>query len=595
MPHENILPIHALEYPRADTPTYPPSPAMPPATHPEKPQDAPRARGIARLTVHIPSAFRANTAKAVSGDSKTPPRWNTLEFRLYYVVAAVVIPLMAWIPISLSNSTHPNYLFYAPRLSPGWINGRMVDNSDAQYRSFRDNLGVLCKAALGYLAIRYAARRLVPGPRTSHLHLIPTNVVLSLLMIVALHGSSAIKILLIMAVNYLIAKKCRSSRLAPFLTWAFNGLVLFGNEIYSGYRFGAILPGLAALDSFSGIYPRWHVNFNITMLRLISFNMDYYWACRNSENVDQAALAQPNEKQRVNVPHSQEDYSLMNYVAYILYPPLYIAGPIITFNDFMWQHRKPIPVNVRSNIMYLVRFVCCYLTMECILHYMYVVAIKDRKAWVGDSPAEIALLGFWNLIVVWLKLLIPWRFFRAWALLDGIDPPENMVRCMVNNYSALGFWRSWHRSYNLWIIRYIYVPLGGAKNVLLNTLLVFSFVALWHDLSFRLLAWGWLVSLFIAPELLATYLLPASRYGGFAWYRHVCALGAVVNMCMMMAANLVGFVMGTDGVRFLVSQLFGTWEGLRFMVPCACVMFIGVQLMFEYREEELRQGIVRRC
>jgi hypothetical protein len=41
--------------------------------------------------------------------------------------------------------------------------------------------------------------------------------------------------------------------------------------------------------------------------------------------------------------------------------------------------------------------------MECILHYMYVVAIKDRKAWVGDSPAEIALLGFWNLIVVWLK------------------------------------------------------------------------------------------------------------------------------------------------------------------------------------------------
>jgi hypothetical protein len=130
------------------------------------------------------------------------------------------------------------------------------DNSDAQYRSFRHNLGVLCKAALGYLALRYAARRLVPGPRTSHLHLIPTNVVLSLLMIVALHGSSAIKILLIMAVNYLIAKKCRSSRLAPFLTWAFNGLVLFGNEIYSGYRFGAILPGLAALVSVSMLW--WH-------------------------------------------------------------------------------------------------------------------------------------------------------------------------------------------------------------------------------------------------------------------------------------------------------------------------------------------------
>jgi hypothetical protein len=30
---------------------------------------------------------------------------------------------------------------------------------------------------------------------------------------------------------------------------------------------------------FDGIYPRWHVSFNITMLRLVSFSMDYYWAC----------------------------------------------------------------------------------------------------------------------------------------------------------------------------------------------------------------------------------------------------------------------------------------------------------------------------
>lgn len=58
------------------------------------------------------------------------------------------------------------------------------------------------------------------------------------------------------------------------------------------------------------------------------------------------------------------------------------------------------------------------------------------------------------MMIMALQLLIPWRFFRLWALAGGIDPPENMVRCMVNNYSTFGFWRSWHRSYNLWIIRY---------------------------------------------------------------------------------------------------------------------------------------------
>jgi hypothetical protein len=35
---------------------------------------------------------------------------------------------------------------------------------------------------------------------------------------------------------------------------------------------------------------------------------------------------------------------------------------------------------------------------------MYVVAIKDTNSWIGDSPAEIAMIGFWNLMVIWLKV-----------------------------------------------------------------------------------------------------------------------------------------------------------------------------------------------
>jgi len=225
---------------------------------------------------------------------------------------------------------------------------------------------------------------------------------------------------------------------------------------------------------------------------------------------------------------------------------------------------------------------------------MYVVAIKDTRAWHGDSPAEISLIGFWNLIVVWLKLLIPWRFFRLWALTDGIDPPENMVRCMANNYSALGFWRGWHRSYNQWIIKYLYIPVGGSKRPIISTLVVFTFVALWHDLSLRLLTWGWLISLFVIPELTASHLLPPSKFGNEPWYRHVCAIGGVLNVLMMMTANLVGFVIGVDGIWYLAQELFGTWQGVRFLAfTCTC-LFVGVQVMFEYREEEMRRGIYRR-
>ena len=35
---------------------------------------------------------------------------------------------------------------------------------------------------------------------------------------------------------------------------------------------------------------------------------------------------------------------------------------------------------------------------------MYVVAIKDTGAWKGDTPFELSMIGFWNLIIVWLKV-----------------------------------------------------------------------------------------------------------------------------------------------------------------------------------------------
>lgn len=53
---------------------------------------------------------------------------------------------------------------------------------------------------------------------------------------------------------------------------------------------------------------------------------------------------------------------------------------------------------------YLTRFLISLLTIEFILHYMYVVAIKDTKAWQGDTPLELSMIGFWNLMIVWLKV-----------------------------------------------------------------------------------------------------------------------------------------------------------------------------------------------
>ncbi|KAK0460900.1 MBOAT, membrane-bound O-acyltransferase family-domain-containing protein [Desarmillaria tabescens] len=516
----------------------------------------PPSFNITSLTVSIPTKKRT--------PSTTPSRWSTLEFRIYLLIIALAVPWMAWVVIRISLPTHPAYHLFSDRLSRGWLFGWPVDNWDAQYRSFRNNVPILAAVAGVHALLTYFV------PVRLRLRL---NLVFSLIFNVALHGTSTLKILAILSLNYALRAQ------HPSLTWT----------------------------DWEGVYPRWYISFNITMLRLVSFNMDYH-------------VATTTPKPDSHPPHA---YTFPVYLTYALFAPLYIAGPIIPFNDFLaqieLQSARPLTQKQEERPItlikpYLIRFIFTLLTMEVLIHTMYVVAIKDARPWehVTYLPSELALLSFFSLIHVWLKLLIPWRFFRLWSLLAGIDPPENMVRCMANNYSALAFWRAWHRSFNLWIVRYIYIPLGGSHRQLLNSLLIFTFVALWHDLTFRLLAWGWLVSIFLIPEVVAGWVFSTGKFGDRPWYRHLCALGAVLNILMMMAANLVGFVIGTDGVRYFVEQLVGTKQGATYALSGFMVsadtfqvfnflhvqvagLFVGVQFMFEYREEEKRRGIYRRC
>ena len=115
--------------------------------------------------------------------------------------------------------------------------------------------------------------------------------------IIALHGSSAFKILVILYVNYTLATKLKRNYV-PFATWTFNIAILFANELCRGYPYASVTGLLRPssgysndsshngtqsdwglfLDSYGGLVPRWEVPFNITVLRLISFNLDYYWS-----------------------------------------------------------------------------------------------------------------------------------------------------------------------------------------------------------------------------------------------------------------------------------------------------------------------------
>ena len=64
---------------------------------------------------------------------------------------------------------------------------------------------------------------------------------------------------------------------------------------------------------------------------------------------------------------------------------------------------------------------------------------------------------------------------------------------------------------------------------------------------------------------------------------------------MMMAANLVGFAVGLDGLKGLLGGIFGSYSGLTFMGSAFVALFVASQVMFEVREGELRAGIRLKC
>ncbi|OTA04359.1 glycerol:H+ symporter (Gup1), putative [Trichoderma parareesei] len=571
-----------------------------------------------------PAVEREAAARARS--SAPPPKWRTPEFFLYYIVFIVVVPYMFWVAYDVSRPSDPRYSKYEKYLSEGWIPGRKIDNSDAQYRTFRGNFPIMTGLLIFHPLLRKGWESVYkPSARgargSTRLDQRATfDFIFAIVFIVILHGISSFKILAILSINYQLATKL-PRKYVPAATWIFNIGTLFANELTMGYRLQLLANWVGPpwgplahwgywLDRWGGILTRWDILFNITILRLISFNLDYYWSIdkRSSNSLEKKGLdpASLSERDRISIPADIKDFSFRNYVAYALYAPLYIAGPIITFNDYISQSKyRAASIEWPRTIRYGVRFLLVLLAMELILHYDYVGAIsKAAPVWSDYTAAQLSLLSFFNLHIIWLKLLLPWRMFRLWALVDGIDPPENMVRCVSNNYSTQLFWRAWHRSYNRWLIRYIYIPLGGSSfrnwqssvKSVVTYLLVFTFVALWHDIKLRLLIWGWLIVIFMVPEWTASYLFPKRKWESRPTeYRMLCCIGAVGNVLMMISANLVGFAVGLDGLQSILSSILHDWSGVFFILTACICLFVGVQVMFEIRESEKRKGVVMKC
>lgn len=158
------------------------------------------------------------------------------------------------------------------------------------------------------------------------------------------------------------------------------------------------------------------------------------------------------------------------------------------------------------------------------------------------SLFELWILSLFNLMFIWYKFLVIWRLTRMWSLMMGVDVIDNMGRCVLNNYGFERFWRMWHKGFNHWLIRYLYIPCGGNKNFI-SVVFVIAFVAFWHDHRINIVFWAFILAIFMVPELMIKnyfrkhylHLYPKQ------WFKYLCAIICSFYIQILCTCNLIGF------------------------------------------------------
>ena len=388
-----------------------------------------------------------------------------------------------------------------------------------------------------------------------------------------LHRFKLLYLIIVLLIPYLFTYFYKQVGRSIFilLTWLYVIAIKVTSELYSGYS-DEFLGDNEFLKSelFS-----WRFTFGFIMLRVISFNCEYANVADNNtksnyltdldkikEHCKECAKGRFCLSALKFVSITEKDFPFTNLLLYVFYPPVYFTGPTIMYHSFIFQvnhveENKHNDIFYKEKIIYFFRVIINFVVLEVFNHFIYVDAIRGNGYFLEKFKNEnsyffLFFLNFNSLVFTYLKYSLMWRFARFWGWCDGIYNEENMNRCIYNNYSFEGFWRQWHRSYNIWLIRYMYIPLGGKKWKFLNTFVIFSYVALWHDLEWHLLVWAWCIYFSIVPEIIIkTYFNNEKRKYliNYTWFRYLRALACSFDVCLMVIANLAGFASGGDSFK----------------------------------------------
>jgi alginate O-acetyltransferase complex protein AlgI len=187
-----------------------------------------------------------------------------------------------------------------------------------------------------------------------------------------------------------------------------------------------------------------------------------------------------------------EKHTFMEFMAFAVFFPTMVAGPIKRFQDFIPKLRA---VKLSWGLMSvgILRIVVGVAKKIVIADSMSVLVNPILTGSTNVSAKTLAIA----LIAYSFKIYMDFSGYSDIAIgssaLFGIKVPENFSFPYLKTNIAK-FWKSWHISLTRWIIDYVFIPLGGSRRglalALLNTLIAMGISGLWHGAATNFVFWG---------------------------------------------------------------------------------------------------------
>ncbi|MGN1345017.1 MAG: MBOAT family O-acyltransferase, partial [Traorella sp.] len=189
------------------------------------------------------------------------------------------------------------------------------------------------------------------------------------------------------------------------------------------------------------------------------------------------------------------DCSLIDYLAYILYFPKILMGPLMDPIDFMEQlndqdNKKLDWDNIASGI----KIFSFGLFKKVMIADVFSSAVSwGFTNWQIASSLDLLLVSLFYTFEIYFDFSGYSDMAVGASILFNIKLPINFD----SPYKALSirdFWKRWHISLTKFFTKYIYIPLGGSRKgkilTYVNTLIVFGISGLWHGANWTFILWG---------------------------------------------------------------------------------------------------------